>query len=103
MTISDSPSVRFVDHGAYPKDVEVCARLRCRTDDDFLASQGDILLRTEDIVSAAGTGFAWPAHASDLAGVERVDAAAPPRAGRLSCRWRCSTRLTNGLPWSLCS
>jgi len=74
MVTPEPARVRFVDYGACSKDVELYAYLRCRTDDDFLAIQEDILLRVEDIVSEAGTGFARPAQTSYLARDEGLDA-----------------------------
>ena len=54
--------VRFVGFGAYSKDVEVFAYLRCQDQDTFLALKEDILLRVEDIVLEGGSGFAFPAQ-----------------------------------------
>jgi MscS family membrane protein len=67
MVTPEPARVRFVDYGPYSKDVDIFAYLRCRTEDDFLAIQEDILLRVEDIVTEAGTGFALPAQTSYLA------------------------------------
>ena len=73
MVAPEPARVRFVDYGTSSRDVEIFAYLRCQTDDDFLAIQEDILLRVEDIVSKAGTGFALPAQTSYLARDEGLD------------------------------
>jgi MscS family membrane protein len=54
--------VRFVGYGASSLDLEVFAYLRCQDQGTFLAVQEDILLRIADIVSEAGTGFAYPSQ-----------------------------------------
>jgi MscS family membrane protein len=62
-SVTPAPArVRFVGYGASSLDLEVFAYLRCRDQDTFLAVQEDILLRIADIVSEAGTGFAYPSQ-----------------------------------------
>jgi MscS family membrane protein len=58
--------VRFVEYGAYSKDVEIFAYLRCQDQDTFLAIKEDILLRVEDVINEAGSGFAFPSQTSYL-------------------------------------
>jgi len=63
---ADPARVRFVGYGAYSKDVEVFAYLLCQDQNTFLAIQEDILLRIEDIVNEAGSGFAFPSQTAYL-------------------------------------
>jgi MscS family membrane protein len=66
MVTPDPARVRFVGYGAYSKDVELFAYLRCQDQHTFLAIQEDILLRIEDIITEAGTGFAFPSQTAYL-------------------------------------
>ena len=54
-------------HGPDSLDVEVFAYLRCVSQDAFLAVQEDLFLRIADIVSEAGSGFAFPSQTAYLA------------------------------------
>jgi len=63
----DPARVRFVNYGDYSKDVEVFCYLRCREQNEFLAIQEDLLLRIEDIVREAGSGFAFPSQTTYFA------------------------------------
>ena len=67
MVTPDPARVRFVGYGAYSKDVEIFAYLRCQDQSVFLAIREDILLRMEDIINAAGSGFAFPSQTAYLA------------------------------------
>ncbi len=89
----DPARVRFVAYGAYSKDVEVFAYLRCQEQSDFLAIQEDILLRMEDIISEAGTGFAFPSQTAYLAQDGGVDAERGREAEAKVGAWRDSGRL----------
>lgn len=61
--VTESPArVRFVAHGACSKDLEIFAYLRCQDQGVYLAVQEDLLLRMEDIINAAGSGFAFPSQ-----------------------------------------
>ena len=65
--VTPSPDrVRFVGLGAFSKDLEVFAYLRCRDQGVFLAVQEDLLLRMEGIIDAAGSGFAFPSQTAYL-------------------------------------
>jgi MscS family membrane protein len=59
--------VCYVSLGAYSKDVGVFAYFPCQDENEFLAIQEDLLLRIEDIVNEAGTGFAFPSQTAYLA------------------------------------
>jgi len=66
--ISPDPArARFVRYGAYSKDIEIFCYVRCLDYGEFLAIQEDLLLRIEDIVKQAGSGFAFPSQTAYLA------------------------------------
>jgi MscS family membrane protein len=85
--------VRFVGYGAYSKDLEVFAYLDCTDHDVFLAIQEDILLRMEDIVNEAGSGFAFPSQTAYLTRDKGVDAKRGSAAEAEVERWRARGRL----------
>jgi MscS family membrane protein len=89
----DPARVRFVGYGSYSKDVEVFAYLRCQEQNDFLAIQEDILLRMEDIIGEAGTGFAFPSQTAYLAKDTGVDAERGGKAEAQVEEWRGSGKL----------
>jgi MscS family membrane protein len=57
----DSARVRFTHLGTSSLDVEILAFVNTGDIDEFLAVQEDLLLRIMDIITASGTGFAFPA------------------------------------------
>lgn len=67
MVTPDPARVRFVGFSAYSLDVDIFAYLRCVEQDTFLAVQEDLFLRMADIVSEAGSGFAFPSQTAYLA------------------------------------
>ncbi len=80
--------VRFVGYGAYSKDVEIFAYLDCEDQDTFLAIQEDILLRVEDIVNEAGSGFAFPSQTAYLTRDKGLDAERQGAAEAAVDKWR---------------
>ena len=74
MVTPDPARVRFTGYGAYSKDVEIFAHLRCQDQKAFLAIQEDILLRVEDIIRVAGSGFAFPSQTTYLTRDAGLDA-----------------------------
>ena len=74
MVTPEPARVRFVGYGAFSKDVEIFAYLRCQDQDTFLAIQEDLLLRIEDLVQEAGSGFAFPSSTTYLARDAGMDA-----------------------------
>ena len=62
----DPARVRFIGYGPYSKDVGIFAYLHCQDENTFLAIQEDLFLRIEDIISDAGTGFAFPSQRTYL-------------------------------------
>jgi MscS family membrane protein len=57
----DSARVRFTHLGTSSLDVEILAFVNTGDIDEFLAVKEDLLLRIMDIITASGTGFAFPA------------------------------------------
>jgi MscS family membrane protein len=80
MITPDPCRVRFVDYGAFSKDVEIFAYLRCQDQDTFLAVKEDILLRIGEIITEAGCGFAFPSQTAYLARDTGLDAERRNRA-----------------------
>jgi MscS family membrane protein len=76
--------VRFVGYGAYSLDVEIFAYLYCRDQDSFLEIQEDILLRIADIVSAAGSAFAFPSQTTYFTRDKGIDADVAPDSGTVA-------------------
>ena len=85
--------VRFVGYGAYSKDVEVFAYLRCQDQDTFLAIQEDILLRMEEIIREAGSGFAFPSQTTYYSRDSGVNAERGRDAESRVDEWRARNRL----------
>ncbi len=85
--------VRFVSFGGYSKDVELFAYLRCQGQGEFLAIQEDILLRAEEVITAAGTGFAFPSQTAYLARDAGVDAERKDQAESQVEQWRAKGKL----------
>jgi MscS family membrane protein len=84
---------RFVGFGAYSKDIEIFAYLRCRDQGDFLAIQEDVLLRIEDLVVKAGTGFAFPSQTAYLSRDGGIDDERGTAATAEVQSWRATRRL----------
>jgi len=63
----DPARARFVGYGEFSKDIEIFCYLLCVEQNEFLAIQEDLLLRIEDIVKEAGSGFAFPSQTTYLA------------------------------------
>ena len=92
--VSPEPArVRFVGYGAYSKDVEVFAYLYCQDQDTFLAIQEDLLLRMEDIVNEAGSGFAFPSQTAYLSRDKGLDGERRGEAEAQVRQWRDGGRL----------
>ncbi len=92
MVTPDPARVRFTGFGAYSKDVEIFAYISCQDQNTFLAIQEDLLLRMEDIINAAGSGFAFPSQTSYLARDGGLDEKRITEAVAEVERWRaCGT------------
>ena len=85
--------VRFVGYGAYSKDLEVFAYLDCDEYNIFLAIQEDILLRMEDIIKEAGSGFAFPSQTAYVTRDKGIDLQRQGAAESEVDKWRASGKL----------
>ncbi|WP_455244182.1 mechanosensitive ion channel family protein, partial [Petrachloros mirabilis] len=85
--------VRFIRYGAYSKDLEVFAYLDCEDYDTFLAIQEDILLRIEDIIKEAGSGFAFPSQTAYLTRDKGLDVGRQGEAEAEVDKWRAGGNL----------
>jgi MscS family membrane protein len=65
--------VRMTGFAAYSKDVEIYGYLKCTEQHEFLAIQEDLLMRIEDIITEAGSGFAFPSQTAYLARDKGLD------------------------------
>jgi len=62
LVVPETSHVRFVGYGAFSKDVEVFAYLRCEDEHAFLAAREELLFAIEDVVQRSGAGFAVAAR-----------------------------------------
>jgi MscS family membrane protein len=72
--------LRFAALGPASLDIEVNAYVMTADVDDFLAIREDLLLRIMDVVSQAGTGFAFPSQTIYMARDHGLDAERQTRA-----------------------
>jgi MscS family membrane protein len=93
MVTPDPARVRFIGYGDYSKNVEIFAYLICQDQNTFLAIQEDILLRIEDIINAAGSGFAFPSQTSYLARDRELDEERISEAVAEVGQWRAGGKL----------
>ncbi len=89
----DPARVRFKSFGAYSKDVEIFSYLHCQDQNTFLAMQEDLLLRIDDIIEEAGTGFAFPSQTAYLSRDSGLDAERAEQAGQQVESWRQQKKL----------
>lgn len=73
MVSAEPARVRMIGFGAYSKDVEIYCYLMCIEQNEFLAIQEDLLLRIEDIIVEAGSGFAFPSQTAYLSKDKGLD------------------------------
>jgi len=85
--------VRLIGYGDFSKDLEVFAYLDCADHDTFLAIQEDILLRMEDIVNEAGSGFAFPSQTAYVTRDKGIDRGRQSAAEARVDQWRRRGRL----------
>jgi len=93
--LPDPARVRLIGYGAFSKDVEVFAYLDCQDQNTFLAIQEDVLLRMEEIIVQAGSGFAFPSQTTYLSRDSGLDR---DRA-REAEAWTQRSRETGTLPF----
>jgi MscS family membrane protein len=83
--IRDPLRVRFVGFGAHSLDIEVATYIGTADFDEFLAIREELFLKMMDIVSGAGTGFAFPSQTVYTApdtGMDRERAAYAEQSAR---------------------
>lgn len=93
MVTPEPARVRFANFGAYSKDLEIFAYLRCQDHDIFCAIREDIFLRIDDIVAASGTAFAFPSQTAYLARDAGVDKERTDDVTRSVEEWRTRGKL----------
>ena len=92
--VSPEPArVRFSSFGAYSKDIEMFAYLRCQDQDAFCAIREDIFLRIDEIVAESGTGFAFPSQTAYLTRDQGLDTEMTEEATRRVKEWRARKKL----------
>ncbi len=72
--LPDPARIRFVNFGAYSLDLEIFAYVNTTDWDEFLEIREDVYLRIMDIVSASGSGFAFPSQTLYLGKDDEPDA-----------------------------
>ncbi|MBW2498249.1 MAG: mechanosensitive ion channel family protein, partial [Deltaproteobacteria bacterium] len=93
MVTPDPARVRFTGFDDYSKNVDVFAYLICQDQNTFLAIQEDIFLRMEDIINAAGSGFAFPSQTAYLARDPEFDDRRVDEAVAEVEQWRAAGKL----------
>jgi len=93
--LPDPARVRLIGYGGFSKDVEVFAYLDCQDQNTFLAIQEDVLLRMEEIIVQAGSGFAFPSQTTYLSRDSGLDR----ERARQSEEWTQQSRETGTLPF----
>jgi len=73
MVSAEPARVRLTGFAAYSKDIEIYGYLKCTEQHEFLAIQEDLLMRIEDIITEAGSGFAFPSQTAYLARDKGLD------------------------------
>jgi len=92
--VSPEPArVRLIGYSEYSKDVEIFAYLLCTDHNVFLAAREDLLLRIEDIIREAGSGFAIPAQIEYQAPDVGIDAERGALAETRVQEWRTRGKL----------
>lgn len=93
--LPDPARVRLIGYGNFSKDVEVFAYLDCQDQNTFLAIQEDVLLRMEEIIVQAGSGFAFPSQTTYLSRDSGLDR----ERARQAEAWTQRSRETGTLPF----
>jgi len=91
--LSDGARIRFVGFGASSLDLEVFAYVDTTDFADYLEVAEDLNLRIMDIVSAAGSGFAFPSQTLYVEKGEGLDAERASAAESEVARWRADRQL----------
>lgn len=92
--VSPEPArVRFTGFGAFSKDIQIFSYLYCQDQNTFLAIQEDLLLRIEDIILEAGSGFAFPSQTLYTTPDDGVDSEQAKQAESAVKQWRSEDEL----------
>lgn len=86
--LPDPARVRFTGYGDYSLNLEIFAYVSSTDFNEYLSIQEDLLLRIMDIVSASGTGFAFPSNTTYLAHDAGNDEERARRAEEQVAAWR---------------
>ncbi|HHP7234010.1 MAG TPA: mechanosensitive ion channel family protein [Desulfobacterales bacterium] len=90
---SDTIRVRFFEYGASSLDIKIRIYALTRDWNDFFAIREDVLLRINDIVREAGTGFAFPSQTMYLSRDHGLDEESSQAAVKAVQQWRKSGKL----------
>ena len=90
---SDTVRVRFAGYGSSTLDIDIRVYAETREWNDFFAIREDVFLRIYDIVTAAGTGFAFPSQTLYMARDGGMDAERGDAAKATVDQWRKEGRL----------
>ncbi len=90
---SDTVRVRFSGYGDSALKIDIRVYAATREWNDFFAIREDVFLRVNDLVSEAGTGFAFPSRTLYMARDQGLDGERGEEAEAAVGRWRKSGRL----------
>ncbi len=90
---SDTVRVRFAGYGESALKIDMRVYADTREWNDFFAIREDVFLRIYDLVTEAGTGFAFPSQTLYLGRDGGLDATAGERAEAAVTGWRRNGRL----------
>jgi MscS family membrane protein len=93
MVSPDRLRVRFTGYGACSLDLEIYAYLKCQTQDSYLAITEDLMLRIMELVTEAGTAFAFPSQVNYLGRDGGVDVAQREQREAEVRQWRQRDKL----------
>ena len=89
----DTVRVRFAGYGDSSLNIDLRIYAKTREWNDFFAIREDVFLRIYDIVTGAGTGFAFPSQTVYLSRDDSLDETARDAAEQQVQTWRRSGRL----------
>jgi MscS family membrane protein len=93
MVLADKRRVRFCGFGASSLDIEVNAYVATRVWEDFLGVREDLLFRMAEIVTDAGSGFAFPSQTTYFTRDSGLDKERQQAAEETVAEWRNASRL----------
>jgi MscS family membrane protein len=90
---SETIRVRFFEYGASSLDIQMRIYALTRDWNEFFAIREDVLLRVNDIVREAGTGFAFPSQTMYFSRDQGLDEKSSQAAVKAVQSWRRSGKL----------